>query len=352
MKHPMIVLAWVFFALPSQADWSANYTSDIANVLDGGIKRGTVYLDNLELSLSGSTTQGEWSSTLLTTNSRTFSDTYVGDSQVVSNIDNGQMIRLYELWYLQHHDQWQWQAGLIDLNGIYDAIDTAALFLNSSHGIGPDFSQSGDNGPSIFPVTSLAINLQWQLTPQWQWQLGVFDAVPGDPDHPSRNVIHVSRHEGALLASELTRVSKGLRTTLGAWHYTEPVIANNQPQGRNNGQYFIIEQPNEDGMAWWLRHGHARSSLNDIARYTGAGLTHPFADGSAGISVAHAEFSEHAGRGAETTWEVTYAFSINEMFSLQPSLQRVQQPANSHIQDTTVVMLRIGFDIAAWIKKE
>jgi porin len=353
MKYLITALAWVLFSLPSQADWSANYTSDVASVLDGGIKRGTVYLDNFELSFSGETTDGEWSSTLLTTNSQTFSDSHVGDSQVASNIDNGQMIRLYELWYLQRYDQWHWQAGLIDLNGLYDTIDTAGLFLNSSHGIGPDFSQSGDNGPSIFPVTSLAISLHWQLTPQWDWQLGVFDAVPGDPDHPKRNTIHVSRHEGALLASEITHTSNTLRTTLGAWHYTEPVLDDShQPLGRNNGQYVIVEHPNEEGLAWWLRTGSARSQLNSVDTYTGAGLTHPIAGGTAGISVAHANFSEDSGGSAETTWEATYAFSVNPVLSLQPSLQFVQQPKHSGINDATVFILRIGIDIEAWIKRK
>jgi porin len=53
--------------------------------------------------------------------------------------------------------------GLYDLNSEFDVIEAAALFLNPSHGIGPDFAQSGRNGPSIFPVTSLAIRGEYRL---------------------------------------------------------------------------------------------------------------------------------------------------------------------------------------------
>lgn len=346
----LALLASIIISLPTHADLSANYTSDIATVVDGGIKKGAVYLDMLEITTGKQTEDTEWAGTLLVTNSQTFSDQYAGDSQVASNIDNGQMIRLYELWYLQSFDQHQWQVGLIDLNGLYDAIDTASLFLNSSHGIGPDFSQSGANGPSIFPVTSLAINWAWQINEQWHWQTGLFDAVPGDPNHPTRNTIKISKQEGALITSELGFDNIDLQTTIGTWYYTQPTTAESSMKDHNSGHYLSVEKPNEEGLAWWVRVGQAKPSVNDFRRYTGGGATYPLWDGLAGIGVARAEYTQAVGGGAEITWEMTYAKSINDVVSLQPSIQFIQQPSYSGISDTTVVILRVNIDLAAWLE--
>ena len=89
-------------------------------------------------------------------NNKTLSDTLIGDMQTVSNIDTTTATRLYEAWYEQAFGDGKssLKVGLYDLNSEFDAIDTAGLFLLSSHGIGPDYSQTGLNGPSIFPVTT------------------------------------------------------------------------------------------------------------------------------------------------------------------------------------------------------
>ncbi len=86
---------------------------------------------------------------------------YVGDVQGFDNIESPDTWKLYEIWYQQsfNNEKFSFLFGLFDLNSEFDVIETAGLFSNSSHGIGPDFSQSGANGPSIFPTTSLSLRL-------------------------------------------------------------------------------------------------------------------------------------------------------------------------------------------------
>lgn len=344
----------------AQAELSAVYTVDVASVLDGGIKQGTAFLDNLEISHGGITLQGQWSGTLLYTNSNTFSDIYAGDGQVASNIDNTSMIRLYELWYRHDTDAHSWQFGLIDLNGLYDAIDTGGLFLNSSHGIGPDFSQSGENGPSIFPVTSLALNWQWQINEDVQWQVGVFDGVPGDPNHPRRNTVDLSSRDGALISSELNIQHRGLRYAVGGWRYTaSSEFVDGTGSANNNGMYGIIEQSadeRENAFAWWLRAGLADNDINSVASYLGGGVTlqnfnaeHP--DDVIGIAIAYASSAdrwravENAGSG-ETAIEVSYSRQINPWLRLQPDLQYVISPsADKGVDDALIFILRAEFDL-------
>jgi carbohydrate-selective porin OprB len=56
-------------------------------------------------------------------------------------------------------------AGLYELNSEFYRLQSAGLFLNSSFGIGPEFSQSGLEGPSIFPSTSYMSSQRMQGFP-------------------------------------------------------------------------------------------------------------------------------------------------------------------------------------------
>lgn len=73
------------------------------------------------------------------------------------SIDADNTWKIYEAWFQQKlfGDNLSILTGLFDLNSEFDLIETAGLFLNSSQGIGSNFSQTGLNCPSIFPNTSL-----------------------------------------------------------------------------------------------------------------------------------------------------------------------------------------------------
>lgn len=79
----------------------------------------------------------------------------IGDVQTTSNIEAPGTFKFYEAWWRQRHadDKIAWLIGLHDYNALFEALDTAGHFTNSSFGISPDISQLP---PSIFPTTSLA----------------------------------------------------------------------------------------------------------------------------------------------------------------------------------------------------
>jgi porin len=127
----------------------------------------------------------------------------MGDIQTADNLEAVPTMRLFEAWVAR-----QWgeenrsialRAGLIDLNSQFDSIDPASLFINSSHGIGPDLSRSGRNGPSIYPVSAPAVTLTIVPSKRWTFRLGAFDGVPGDPDRPKAFVAaKLGKHDGLL----------------------------------------------------------------------------------------------------------------------------------------------------------
>jgi porin len=340
----------------------ATYTGELWRQASGGIAVGNRYLDNLDLTLDVDGERAFGVSGLklfgyvLANNGHTLCDDLTGSAQCVSNIEAIEAIRLYELWA-----DWEFGAknslrlGLYDLNSEFDAIDTAALFISPSHGIGPDFSQSGENGPSIFPVTSLAIRAMTAKGP-WSAQLAVLDGVPGDPEYPKRTAIKLSSEDGALLVGEVNyHFESGARIGGGYWHYTsdfddltaEDADGNPLRRDDNCGAYLMLESPayfkndSATGLNFFLRVGEAEAHVNAIEHYVGAGAVYSSASASGlprqfGLAIALAELgapfrTAQTNAGIDTTrretnWEITYRFGVTEWLTLQSDVQYVQDP--------------------------
>src|SRR5262245_56653611 len=206
----------------------AVYTGEAWRNTSGGLATGNRYLDNIDLtaSLDGEQVFGIEGMKLfgyaLFENGHALSDDLVGAAQGVSNIEALPAVRLYELW-----SEWQLGSthgtlrfGLYDLNAEFDAIETAGLFINPSHGIGPDFSQSGANGPSIFPNTSLAVRGAISSGP-WTYRAAILDGVPGDAEHPDRTRVRFDAGDGCLFVGEIDYAQpSGLRFGVGYWRYS------------------------------------------------------------------------------------------------------------------------------------
>jgi porin len=369
-RAPFVSIAFAIAAIsPAQAQddaeaapWSlgAVYTGEWWQLDRGDAGRSSHYLDNLDLTASVDADKmfGVRGVKLfaygLYNNGQLVSD---GTDSVhgVSNIEATHAWRLYEAWA-----EWQFasaasvRAGLYDLNSEFDAMATAGLFVNPSHGIGPDFSQTGLNGPSIFPITSVGMRLQAELG-RWQARVAVLDAVPGDLDHSDRTVVQLSSEEGVLYASEINySLSNGARTGLGYWHYSESfdaIVSVNEAGepiacDNNQGTYAFAETAplvfaNGGGtIRAFTRTGWADENVNPVSRYVGAGITlSDFIsdrEDQLGLAVAHATMGapwrqslRNAGietSSVETAIELTARFAIGSLLTLQPDVQYLQHP--------------------------
>ncbi|MDX2142838.1 MAG: carbohydrate porin [Rhodospirillaceae bacterium] len=362
---------------------AVTYTGDIWANTTGGLKTGEKYLDNLDLTAAIDAEQafnipgGTFFFYGLYNNNTTLSDTLVGDAQTVSNIDTTTAFRLYEAWYEQQFGDGlgSLKMGLFDLNSEFDAIDTAGLFLSSSHGIGPDFSQTGQNGPSIFPVTSLAARLQFQVTDSVLVRAAVLDGVPGSLVHPRRTAIKLGNGDSALLVGEIEADLNGTIAAAGLWHYTakfDDLIAVDRTgaplrRGGNTGFYVEAERqvtaPDNDerGLSVFGRFGVAESEINQFGSYAGAGLSYTGLlagrpEDQIGLAVAHATNGKTFRRvqtlagapvdKAETSIELTYRAPLTEWLTVQPDAQWVINPGTDPtLKNAFVVGLRfeIGF---------
>lgn len=363
------------------------YIGEVFNNSRGGVSRGTEYLGNLDLTLAldGEPLWGWPGATLffyLLGNHGGSPSERAGDVQTVSNIDAPDTLKLYEAWYEQRvmEDRLSFKFGLYDLNSEFDVIETAGLFINSSFGIGPDYAQSGLNGPSIFPTTAVALRLAFHLMDDLYLQAAVLDGVPGDPDDPYGTHIRFGSDDGLLLAAEIG-YQAGLedersyrKLALGYWHYSErfddllQTDINGDPVRRrgNAGLYVIGESQlytessdREQGLTLFARYGVADDHINPFQRYWGAGMVYtglvPGRDtdqlGVAVATVYHGKVYRQAQAlagtpisGREQTIEFSYRMQLLPWLALQPDMQWILGPGmDPGLRD--VLMAGIRFEI-------
>jgi porin len=296
---------------------ATNVLDVLANV-SGGLKTGTRILDKFELGARFAGDDHGWPDVtaflnVQWTDATAFSENLVGDMQTVSNIDGPAGARIVNAWVSKSFEgRGGLKGGIIDLNSEFDMQTTGGLFLNASHGIGPDFSQSGLNGPSIFPSTGLGLVGWWLAGEHWQVKSGIFEGEVGDPANPGHPSYALSAHEGALLVAEARdRITPNFVLGVGGWTYTsafETLDATRKVHG-NAGVYAIAdgtlyEAPEGDraGLSGWLRVGIADERINPVGSYIGAGLLYTDIAGrkadQIGIAVGHAHLGAPARRAA------------------------------------------------------
>lgn len=340
------------------------YTGEVIGNASGGLRRGTRYLDNLDLVFEADMEQlVGWNGAQvhvygLYNNGKSISD-LIGDTQAVSNIETGvSALRLYEAWIDQKiGDKMSVRAGLYDLNSEFDALDAAGLFVSSPNGIGTDFAQSGQNGPSIFPSTSLAARLQFEPATDWVVRAAILDGVPGDPNRPKRTAIHLGDGDGALLVGEVQAPLGGGKLLFGHWQYTAEFERNDGAgSGRGNGGTYVrAEAPliaaSDGKVDGFLRLGTARGRYNMFDSFLGTGLKFTGwipgrAEDEFGIALS-AAFTSDSYRAAtasgrsEVAVEATYRTQVAPWLALQPNVHYVRNPsADPAIADAFILGLR------------
>ncbi len=351
------------FAADKSIKTSAVLTTEADTVLSGGLNRGTGLLNNLDLTAHWQGDNGwEAYGYILGDFGEDFSDNRTGDIQVTSNIDSIDGWRLFEAYVKKTSadDKLSVTGGLINLNDIFDVQEVGDLFLNASHGIGIDYSQSG---PAIFPITGLGLVTEWQMRPHQTIRVGIFDGVPGDPNDKKRFVyIKLSAAEGSHLAGEYQYDFTGGYLKLGAWHNTAITDRlDGKGYSRNKrGAYAqlaatLYRAPGQEGqgLKGWIRAGIANDQLMPIDHYVGGGLvyTGPFKGHDSdqlGLAIAIAHFGRpyqstaDATLKSEITWEMSYRWNIKDNLSLQPDLQYIAHPSGrSDIGNATVLQMRL-----------
>ncbi len=360
---------------------SAGYTADLRRNTSGGLERGNAASGLLELGAAWTTDRllpgalVTSTASLIHTTGGAISGRYVGDLQGLNNIEAPAALRLYELWSeirFGSSEGLSTRMGFLDLNAEFDAPVTSAFFIGPPFGIGTDLAQTGENGPAVFPVTSLGI----RVAGGWgglRWRMAAFDGVPGRVDRDHFATLDVSRHDGALVIGEIEAAPAGLnKIAVGAWSYTakfDSIDASARGESSrhagNRGGYAMLDaplgHPSRMRLNGVLRAGIADGAFNAVDRFLGAAVVadHLFAsrpDDAIGIAVAHGRTSNafrrqqaFAGaqpRKSETQVELTWRAAARSWLALVPSLQWVAHPgADAAVRDAFVMGIRFEMNV-------
>ena len=368
------------FATSGPFSFSASLTGDLMSDIAGGVTRGAKVLTRAAVIAAfdgASDDHPGWSgqASLDYTKGGRISAGNVGDIQGVDNIEAFNALRLYELWIARQWRDGKYgvKFGFTDLNVDFDTQQVAALFINSSHGIGPEFAHSGLNGPSIYPTTTLALSGFVKTSVSVTLRAGLFNGLAGSPDHPGVFALRISAHEGALaiVQGEYTG-PKGLRFELGGWAYTAGFGALHQTDALGNplrtarmrGVYGLVEgqivsaSSGGKSLSGWVRAGLGDPVVERINGYLGTGLvaTGLFKgrdEDQSGIAIAHAVVDDPSlppgappGKRAETAIELTYKVQLKDWLTVQPDAQYVIHPNGDRtIPNAVVIGLRFSVNL-------
>ncbi|MFY0607049.1 MAG: carbohydrate porin [Cyclobacteriaceae bacterium] len=335
--------------------------------LSGGVDQGFVYVDNVDFAVDFRLKNlGQEKSDLMIFlyglgNNGGAATSLMGDFQVASNIETDPAWRLYEAWaqYNLLHGQFSLLAGLYDLNSEFDVLEPGLLFVNSSFGIGAEYAQTGENGPSIFPVSSLAFRANIVANDHLQFRVGILDGLSGDPTDVTRNNIDLSKEDGALLifessiftsrkesnmnSAKRSRVGReneperSDKLNIGCWYYTaafEEIGLTSTARG-NFGVYFGYQKYHYE-WSFFGRYGMANERFNRFGSALSGGVLCSSVFSSLEDQIGLAFSSGFSGESyqnriedkylAETAIELTYAVAPFDWLNIQPDIQYIIHP--------------------------
>jgi porin len=347
---------------------SATYTGEAWRNFEGGLRRGSVYLENLEAGLDVDAERAfGWRGATARVSAfwnddDSLSERLVGDIQAISGKDAAGGIRLYEAWVRQEVGGGAVKLGVIDLNSDLAVNKAALLFVNGAQGLGLDLAQVGRNGPSVFPNTGLGVLAEVPIDGHWAVKIGAFDGVPRNSDRRGPT-FRIGAGDGAFVVAELLHESDNeTRFALGLWSHTAKFDTMGRAVGRDSsmGGYALIERPlarwGDRRLDGFARLGLAEPKTEEIAAAYSAGLVLSgrllgFDDEALGVAFTTAQTGRphrraRAALGApvdkhETALELTYRAQVTPWLTVQPDVQYVINPgADTALKNALVAGLR------------
>jgi porin len=371
----------------------------------GDAKHGSDYMQNLELKV-GLDVEKMWeipnSTAFIHVIHNSGGKMNAAYLHSIMGVDNSEATdnnsKLYQAWISKtfYHSALSVLAGIYPIDTEFYVTDTSGIFLNPSFGMAAEVTQTGRNGPSIYPLAALGVRVKYQPTPVFYVQAAVLDGNPGGGRNPHWTRFNPFHGDGLLQLAEIAFQPgeahhmqeyidplKGVILTegqklesryepigkyaIGHWSYSKPFddllyndLAGNPLQHRNQGSYLLMENSvyraedmQRDAVAFF-RYGTADGHVNifDYSDSFGVrirGLIAGRADDFFGIAVSHAHASEsyRLARKAlamphnETSIEATYRAQLKAWLVMQANVQYISNPGLvPGVRNATVFGLR------------
>ena len=278
-------------------------------------------------------------------------NSYVGDSQVLSNIDadNFTQVSEYILSQALAHNRLIMKIGKQDTNNDFNVVESAGDFINSSFGIMPNVQLP------TFPDPGLGISAFMTLDRYTSISAGIFDGHSkgtkwGFDSSFNNNPVSSSVIELSLIRNIIPFTPRRGTLKLGIWrHGGDYYVHETQKlKSSNTGAYFILEQRilgdsviHSTRVNMFIQYGYAMAEINEIPHYLGMGIrvdgfSSARPDDSVGISAACTFMNPTLNNiKNENVFECYYMVSLLNTLSIQPDFQYIANPGG--VYDNAVV---------------
>ena len=325
-------------------EFNAEYTGDfLYNV--GGLKNGGGYLGYAKIGMGANLWKG--ASFYIgggTTHGITPSEMFIGDYQVVNNIEAGNYAFMEHFSLQQSFGKFSVKVGLQDMNENFAALDAAGEYLNSSFGIHP--SISANMSVAIFPLTALGAEIHYDINDNWHVQAAVYDGeIPDFEDNHYNLNWNMNKEEGAFFIGEGQYIMDNATYKLGAFYHTAEkkygVYADMEHQVWGNGTRSLTPfaqvgfTNGEDVCENYL---HLAAGLNLESVFSKEGLD------MMGLAFTSTFLKD---KKTETAIEFFYQYQITDNLIIKPDVQYVVNPAGMdfNVDNALVGTLRFAITL-------
>ncbi len=328
------------------------YTGELFTNMRGGISthRATRYMGLLDLVVTADFEElGMWRGGRFVIFSqdihgRGITEDFVGDAQVLSNIDAPERMQVSEYFWEQNWFDGQLRSvvGKIDANAEFAVVPIAAEFINSSFGFHPTVAMP------TYPDPSAGATVFWDVTEWLHLAAGVWDGEPDGRNWGFSGSGSIFSIYEAEIHFRLFGCLPG-QAHASVWHRSGAVESLCDPNSEFADNYGtecefeqmlfsenLQEEDNEQGLYTFFQYGWSPNDRNEINQYYGAGLLYRGLlpgrdDDSLGAAVAHVIFSnELADADYETAIELFYGWQVLPWIRIQPDLQYIVHPSGQY----------------------
>lgn len=323
-------------------NYSFSYTGDVNNNLDGGIKKGTTYMGNIHTNFMINTAflgldNGNFSIDIMNSHGNKFSEQYVGDMQILSNIENDPSTIIYELWYSYNYGNLTAKIGYIDLNSDFIIMKSAETFMNSSLQVFPSLSL---NYPlSIFPRPNFGLHFDYNINENNILRFGYFDVEQTDNAKLMLNTKLFKDDQYNVIVEYQHTDDKYLAKIGGLYHNRIDNIKN------IISFYGGVDYKFNDKINIFAQIGINTKNNLTCNNYFAIGLVlnSPFGTENDHLGFAYGYTSLYK-KSNEAFAEIYYFKQLFDIIYLQPDIQYIINPSG-YLNDALVFNLRIGLEL-------
>lgn len=347
------------------------HTAEFFRNTRGGMKVGDNYRGDLSLTLELDTEKAGWWKNgtffvhLQAEYGEGITDDYVGDFQVLSNIDADDYAQVSELWY-QHtffDQRLRLKLGKMDSTADFAAPEYGGEFINSSPGFHPTI-------PLVtYPDQDWGIVLGIEPVDWFSMNFGVYQ---GRPDGGKSIGNTIDGLYGPLVLVEpafhYTIAGRAGQLRVGGWWLGDEVEKflkkfeedrDVMPDETTSRGWWVVfdqelwrENPeiedDEQGLAFFAQYGWASEDVSEATEYWGGGIQWigpiPRRDDDVlGLGVFYTEltrkvdFAEHQ----ETVLEFFYRAQVFNWLSIKPDVQYIRDPGGTNNKSSLAVGVRV-----------